>query len=83
MKSDIVKGKVYPNPTGKMGFHLNMLYDQDINCKKLTYEVVASTEIASGMKRKRAEAIVISDDENEKECKENDAKEGLNDKKET
>ena len=65
-----------------MGFHLNMLYDQDINCKKLTYEVVASTEIASGVKRKRAEAIVISDDESEKECKGNDDKKDLNEKKE-
>ena len=57
--------KIYPNPTGKMGFHLNMLYDQDINCKKLSYEVVTRSDSTCGIKRKRAEAIVISDDESD------------------
>ena len=54
--SDMAKPKVYPVPKGRMGVKFNPLFDQDINCKNVTYEVVTARD-SNGLKRKRAGAV--------------------------
>ena len=51
-----------------MGVLINMLYDQDINCKNVSYEVVTKHGATAGIKRKRADGIAgpDADDENGK-----------------
>ena len=68
--SDILKHKIYPTPKGKMGVHVNMLYDQDISCKSVSYEVVTRYDPVAGDKRKRLEAAIESGDENVESKKE-------------
>ena len=63
--SDIVKCKIYPTPRGKMGVHVNMLYDQDIYCKNISYEVVTRYDVTAGMKRKRMDAVEGASEETE------------------
>lgn len=61
--SDVIRHKNYPTPKGKSDVIINLLVDQDINCKNVTYEVVTNLGATAGLKRKRAEAIGDDDDE--------------------
>ena len=36
---------------------VNLLFEQDINCKTVSYEVITKLGATAGMKRKRAAAI--------------------------
>ena len=60
--SDVLKHKIYPTPKGKMGVHVNMIYDQDITCKSVSYEVVTRYDAVAGIKRKRADATGTDDE---------------------
>ena len=64
--SDICKRKIFPTPKGKMGVVINMLYDQDINCKSVSYEVVTKYGATAGSKRKRVDGTTETDDESGK-----------------
>lgn len=52
-------------PKGKMGVLINMLYDQDVNCKSVSYEVVTKYGTTAGVKRKRADGTTEPDAEDE------------------
>ena len=60
-ESDVVKCKNYPVPSGKSDVKINLLFDQDINCKNVTYEIITRMGATAGLKRKRA--VAIGDDE--------------------
>lgn len=62
----MVKHKIYPNPKGKSDIVINLLFDQDISCKNVSYELVARYGATAGLKRKRAEAIGDDDGELQK-----------------
>ena len=49
-----------------MGVVINMLYDQDINCKSVSYEVVTKYGATAGSKRKRVDGTTETDDESGK-----------------
>ena len=59
----MVKHKIYPNPKGKSDVIVNLLFDQDISCKNVSYELVARYGATAGVKRKRAEATGDDDEE--------------------
>ena len=66
--SDVLKHKIYPTPKGRMGVHLNMIYDQDITCKNVSYEVITRYDAVAGTKRKRADATGTDDESGEKDA---------------
>ena len=51
-----------------MGVHLNMIYDQDITCKNVSYEVITRYDAVAGTKRKRADATGTDDESGEKDA---------------
>ena len=76
MISDVIKHKNYPTPRGKSDVIINLLADQDINCKNVSYETVTNLGATAGLKRKRAEAIGDDEDE-ELQDKRNTTQENL------
>ena len=59
----MVKHKNYPVPKGKSDVKINLLFDQDINCKNVTYEIITKYGASAGIKRKRVAATGDADDE--------------------
>ena len=57
-----------------MGVRINAIYEVDISCKDITYEMVTNYGATAGVKRKRAEAIGESEGNasNDDAKKEND-----------
>ena len=45
-----------------MGVRINAIYEVDISCKDITYELVTNYGATAGAKRKRAEATGESDE---------------------
>ena len=59
----MVKHKNYPVPKGKTDVKVNLLFDQDINCKNVSYEIITRYGATAGIKRKRAAATGDTDEE--------------------
>ena len=72
--SDVVKHKVYPTPKGRSDVIVNLLFDQDISCKNVSYELVARYGATAGIKRKRAEATGDADDELQEQTSEKESR---------